>query len=123
MSWWTESSSWKWWEEYVEVVPRTVAAGSWEGAVTSFSATETWDWTDPGPSTPGPPGAWGEEVPRRVSRPGSAQTPGKGELLGFRWRRHPLTGQEVWVREASESAPAWTDAPSQRGNSTERPTD
>jgi hypothetical protein len=25
------------------------------------------------------------------------------------------------VREASESSPAWTDAPSQRGNSTERP--
>jgi hypothetical protein len=92
----------KWWEDDAEAVPSSAAAGSWEGAVTNSSAAETWDWTDPGPNTPG---AWWEEVPRRGSRPGSAQTPGKGELLGYRWRFNPWTGKEFWSEKRAKVLP------------------
>jgi hypothetical protein len=103
LTWWKESSSWKWWEDDdAEAVPNSAAAGSWEGAVTSSSAAEPWDWTDPGPNTPG---AWWEGVPRRGSRPGSAQTPGKGELLGYRWRFNPWTGKEFWSEKRAKVLP------------------
>ena len=104
MTWWKESSYWKWWQDDdAEVVPSSAAAGSWEGG-TSSSATETWDWTDPGPNTPG---AWREEVPRRGrgGRKGSAQTPGKGELLGYRWRFNPWTGKEFWSEKRAKVLP------------------
>ena len=106
MTWWKESSSWKWWQDDdAEAVPSSAAAGSWEGG-TSSSATETWDKTDPGPNIP-EPGAWNEEAPRRGrgGRKGSAQTPGKGELLGYRWRFNPWTGKEFWSEKRAKVLP------------------
>ena len=106
MTWWKESSSWKWWQDDdAEAVPSSAAAGSWEGG-TSSSATETWDWTDSGPNL-AELGAWNEEAPRRGrgGRKGSAQTPGKGELLGYRWRFNPWTGKEFWSEKRAKVLP------------------
>ena len=117
MTWWKESSYWKWWQyDDAEAVPSSVAAGSWEGG-TSSSATETWDWTDPGPE----PGVGNEEAPRRGrgGRNGSAH-PWQGGDLGIPMAVQTLDWKIILVREASASAPVWTDAPSQRGNSTQR---
>ena len=64
----------------------------------SAAAAGRWERTEPSAA-----GAW-EEVPW-ARQAGSAKTPGRGELLGFRWRRNPWIGEDLWSEKRAKVLP------------------